>query len=254
MPAERVTPETQFAAGLLDPARPVPSHVKGRAPRRYAVYRNNVTVGLVRAMETNFPAVRRLLGEAYFGGLARSFVQAHPPASPLLFRYGEGFDAFLEQQPDLRAYPYLADVARLEQLCRRAYHAADATPLAPDVLASLAADELMACRFKPHPAMALLSSPFAVHAIFTANRGQGGAVAEPFQVECALVTRPKLDVMVTKVSPATHGFLAALADGRTLAESADAAFASDEGFDLAAAIRLMVEAGAFRNVMSGNQS
>ena len=28
-------------------------------PRRYAVYRNNVTVSLIRALEANFPAIRR---------------------------------------------------------------------------------------------------------------------------------------------------------------------------------------------------
>jgi hypothetical protein len=129
--------EAAFAAGLLNPAAPVPPHVKGQAVRRYAVYRNNVTVGLVRALEANFPAIRRLLGEAYFAGLARAFAQAHPPRSPLLFHYGANFPAYLAAQDDLAAYPYLADVARLEQLWRRAYHAADAPTLAPEELAGL---------------------------------------------------------------------------------------------------------------------
>ena len=125
MPDERSV-EAAFAAGLLNPAAPVPLHVKGQAVRRFAVYRNNVTVGLVRALEANFPAIRSLLGEMYFAGLAREFVQAHPPRSPLRFHYGEGFAAFMAAQDDLAPYPYLADVARLENLWW------DASPALPE--------------------------------------------------------------------------------------------------------------------------
>ena len=108
----------EFAAGLLDPQHPVPLLVKGQIARRYAVYRNNVTVGLIRALEANFPVVRRLLGEEYFAGFARDFAQGHPPQSPLMFQYGADFPAVLERAEDLASYPYLADVARLEIIWR----------------------------------------------------------------------------------------------------------------------------------------
>lgn len=236
-----------FAAALLDPALPVPAMVKGRTPRRFAVYRNNVTVGLVRALEANFPAIRRLLGETYFAGLARLFVQSHPPQSPLLFHYGDGFAHFLAAQDDLKRYPYLADVARLEQLWRRAYHAADAAVLAPDALAALDEEGLMTLRLVPHPAMALLASPCAVHAIFAANRGGAGLVDDPARAECVLVSRPRFEVEVRRIDLGTHAFLSGLASGIAFADAAELAFSADAAFDLAAAIRLMVEAGAFQS-------
>lgn len=241
--------ETAFAAGLLNPAAPVPVHVKGQTPRRYAVYRNNVTVGLVRALETNFPAIRRLLGETYFAGLARAFVQAHPPRSPLLFHYGEDFPAYLAAQDDLATYPYLPDVARLEQLWRRAYHARDARPLAPGELAGLGEESTMDLRLALHPAFALLGSPYAVQSIFAANRGSGAVVADPARAEWVLLTRPSFEVQLRVIPQATHAFLSALAAGLTLAEAAEQAFACDDSFDLAAAIRLMVEAGAFQSLV-----
>lgn len=240
--------ETAFAAGLLNPAAPVPVQVKGQTPRRYAVYRNNVTVGLVRAMEANFPAVRILLGEAYFSGLARAFVQAHPPRSPLLFHYGEDFPAHLAAQDDLAAYPYLPDIARLEQLWRRAYHARDARPLAPAELAGLGEESMMDLRLAPHPAFAVLGSPYAVHSIFAANRGSGAVVADPARAEWVLLTRPSFEVQLRVIPQATHAFLSALAAGLTLAEAAEQGFTCDDSFDLAAAIRLMVEAGAFQSL------
>ncbi len=247
MPVERSV-EAAFAAGLLDPSVSVPVQVKGQTPRRYAVYRNNVTVGLVRALEANFPAIRRLLGEAYFAGLARQFVQDYPPRSPLLFHYGANFPAHLAAQDDLAAYPYLADVARLEQLWRQAYHAADAPTLAPEELAGLDEAAMADLRLTPHPAFALLASPYAVHAIFTANRAAGAAVADPARPEWVMLTRPRFDVIVKPIPKGAHGFFSALASGVTLAEAAEQGFACDDSFDLAAAIRLMVEAGAFQSL------
>jgi len=244
--------ESSFAAGLLDPAAPVPEQVRGRTPRRYAVYRNNVTMGLVRALEANFPAVRRLLGEAYFAGLARSFVQARPPTSPLLFHYGEHFPAFLATETDLAAYPYLADVARLEQLWRRAYHAADARVLDGRDL-SLEPEALMCLRFAPHPSTALLASSYAVASIFAANRGGDGAVEDAARPEAVLVTRPQLDVIVTLLAAEQFDFLSALTGGATLADAAERAFAAADSFDLAATIRLMVEAGAFHRLIMQDQ-
>lgn len=247
--------QAAFAEGLLDPHTPVPQVVTGRWPRRYAVYRNNVTVGLVRALEANFPAIRRLLGETYFAGLARSFVQQVPPSSPLLFHYGEALPAFLAGQADLAPFPYLADVARLEQLWRRAYHAADRMPLAPERL-TVEAEALLSLVLTPHPAMAVLSSSFAIHSIFIANRAGGdaqGRVDDPARPEAVLVTRPGIDVEVRLLGPGEHDFLSALAGGQTLAEAAETGAAADERFDLAGAIRLMVEAGAFRDPDSRGQ-
>ena len=67
-----------FAAALLDPALPVPAGVtsaRGKADaKRFAVYRNNVAVGLTRALASRFPVVERLVGEEFFAGMARAYI------------------------------------------------------------------------------------------------------------------------------------------------------------------------------------
>jgi len=236
---DNATPgEAAFANALLDPAAALPQVLKRGGQRRYAVYRNNVTVGLVRALEANFPAIRRLLGEAYFTGLARTFAQAHPPTSPLLFHYGEDFADVLAAEDDLAGYPYLADVARLEHLWRRAHHARDEKVLEPDSLSATDPETLMSSRLRPHPACA----------------GEGDAVPDAAQAQCVLLTRPRFDVEVRIISPETHAFFQALAARATLAEAAEQGFAANPRFDLAAAIRLMVEAGAFQHKITQDPS
>src|SRR5262245_24307278 len=77
--------ETQrhFRAALLDAAQPVPAGVTSAAARqpvkRFALYRNNVVVSLVRALEARFPAVRAIVGPEFFAGAARLFVLNFPP-------------------------------------------------------------------------------------------------------------------------------------------------------------------------------
>lgn len=241
--------DSDFATALLKPDSALPGALKGHTPRRFAVYRNNVTVGLVRAMEANFPAIRRLLGEVYFAGLAKEFVQSHPPRSPLLFQYGDGFAAFLAEQGDLASYSYLPDVACLEQAWRIAYHAADVPVLHASAFAGVGETEMLALRFTPHPAAILLASPFAVHSIFTANREGDGTIVNATIPEHVLLTRPFYDVQTRVITAGQHAFFAALFSGAALGDAAEQSFATADDFDLADSLRLMLEAGAFQSTV-----
>lgn len=241
--------QKNFVSALLDPELPVPVGVTGNPEKRYAVYRNNVTVGLVRAMESNFPAIRKLLGETYFAGLAREFIQQNPPQSPLLFSYGDKFGGYLEQQTDLQDYPYLPDVARLEQLWRLSYHELDAACLTPEALSAFSSDDIADLRLGPHPAMRIMSSSFAVHSIFQANREEGLKLDVSFdQPEHVIISRPNYAVMLESVNEATYRFVQALKDNHTFGEAADTAFAIDENFDLANCIAKLLLCGAFQSL------
>lgn len=247
--ADRPQTLHSFVAGLLNPAAPVPADIEGRAPRRYAVYRNNVTVGLIRAMEANFPVVRRLLGEQYFAGLVREYVQKHPPVTPLMFQYGDGFAAFLEAEEDLHNFAYLGDVARLEQQMRQSHHEADVAPLAANDLATLPEETLFEGVLTPHPAAALLASPYALHAIYMANlQGGTGYVDEPAQAQAVLVTRPLFDVELQLLDAAQYCFFQQLMAQKSLGVAADRAAAVDANFDLGQAFGVLFGSGAFQSI------
>jgi hypothetical protein len=244
MRADPASATGHFSRGLLDPDLPIADGVLQGSTRRFGVYRNNVTVGLVRAMEANFPIVRRLLGDSYFEGFAREFVQRHPPRLPLMFLYGDVFCDALAEEKDLRAYPFLPDIARLEQQVRVSYHEADAPTVSANELTKIAEDELMQAIFKPHPAMAVVSSAFAIHSIYKAN---------PAETESVLVTRPLYEVMLNKITPGQLTLVQRLASGHLFGDAADAAFASDDTFDLTSAISLMLTSGAFQSITVGKK-
>jgi hypothetical protein len=88
-----------FAAALGEPSAPPPATTHGRmgAPdaRRFAVYRNNVAVGLIGALEARYPVSRRIAGDDLFRAMARAFVRAHRPRSSVMIAYGGEFPEFV---------------------------------------------------------------------------------------------------------------------------------------------------------------
>lgn len=240
----------RFAAGLLDPEHAAPDCVSGpngkAAHKRYAVYRNNVTVSLIDALAAIFPATQRITGPDFFRAMARFHIGATPPTSPLLFAYGDDFPEFIARYEHARFMPWLPDVARIERAWLDAYHAADAPPLKEELLASTEPSRLAEAVFIPHPAARIVRSQFPAVTIFAANRGNApvGPIATT-EAEDALVTRPGLDVLVRRLPPGGAIFLAALASGATLGAATDSALREEATFDLATNIAGMLEAGAF---------
>ncbi len=258
-PTEKQRPEftAAFAPALIDPAGAVPDDVVGphgkAAVKRYNVYRNNVTVSLIDALAAIYPAVQRITGVEFFRAMARLHVRAAPPTSPLLFEYGRDFPAFIESFEHAREMPWLADTARIERAWLDAYHAADAIPLSGETLASVATDRLGDMVFAPHPATRIVRSLYPAVAIFAANRVDGEVIpVRSSAAEDALITRPKMDVVVRRLPPGAAAFLTTLLDGNTLQAAAGAALDEAPAFDLSAGITAMVEAGIFTSIKFGD--
>lgn len=248
-----IVDQTEFHDALLDAARAVPEGLQdgqGRpAGSRFSVYRNNVAVSLTEALEVSFPAIVKLIGEENFKKVAGLFLRRHPPTTPMIMYYGAEFPAFLEHFEPLQKYGYLPDVARLEQAQREAYHAADATPVDPARLQSLAPDDLAAARFTLAPAMRLLRSDWPVHAIWAFNL-EDGPKPQPGG-QCVLVTRPDFDPVLTPVTPATATFIDALMAGATLAEASERGTTADDAFDLSQALGLLLQGQAITDITTG---
>ncbi|MEM9048465.1 MAG: DNA-binding domain-containing protein [Pseudomonadota bacterium] len=237
-----------FVKALLDPHRPAPEGLVGKAGepagKRFDVYRNNVAVSLTDALETAFPAIRSLVGEAFFRAMAGVYLRQHPPRSPLMMFYGAAMPAFLEAFEPAAKLPYLPDVARLELALRAAYHAADAPAILPDALQAVAPDALAGLRLGFVPAMQLIRSAYPLHAIYrTATQPNAPKPAKTAQA--VLVTRPAYDPILDPLNAPAARFIAALAEGAALGPAADAA---GDGLDLGAVLGLLLSRCAIKNV------
>jgi len=215
-------------------------------PKRFRVYRNNVFASLINALRARYPVIERLTGEDFFKTAAGHFIEAHPPRSPVLIDYGEGFSDFLASFEPAGALPYLADVARLEWLRHRAYHAADREALRSSDLARAPSDRVFALKFEFHPSAALVDSSYPIVSIWETNAhdAETRPIGPDLAGEAALVVRPDYDVQNVRLDEAEHAFATALAQGATLGEAA-AKGAEFDGFNLTPALAKLITAGAF---------
>jgi len=237
--------QSGFSAALFDASTSVPAFVRAstspRAESGFAVYRNNVVAGLIKAVGQRFPVVRRLAGEDSFDDVAHRYVVTRPPRSPMLIEYGGDFPSFVRGLGREAMFEYLADIAHLEWLRGRAYHAADASPLPREAFAALT-DRLDHVRARLHPSVFLMRSRFPIVTIWESSLEDtaGTAMIDRWSPECALVARPFLDVQVWRLSTSTHAFVDALCRSAPLAEAAEAGLAAEPGFDLAGALTLLI--------------
>ncbi|MGE0725449.1 MAG: DUF2063 domain-containing protein [Alphaproteobacteria bacterium] len=231
----------RFRAALLDPAQPVPAEVAATFAARFAVHRNNVVAGLSAAVAARFPAVARIVGDDFFGAMARVFVRTHPPRTPVLHEYGEAFPAFVEGFPPAAELPYLADVARLELARGAAWHAADADPVSHEVLAAIPPHALPEARLHLHPSLYVVASPHPILTIWSMNGG--GREPEPiaaWRPQTVLVIRPHGEVEMREIAPDEARLIAELASGASLG----AAVLRADVRDLGATLALLLETGA----------
>jgi hypothetical protein len=239
-----------FAAALLDPTLPTPAGLVGPdgrpSSRRFAVYRNNVVVGLTQTLKDAYPVVHRIVGAEFFHALACAYVVGEPPRSPMLFDYGAGFSDFIGRFKPAAVLPYLPDVARLERAWTEAYHAAEASPIGPSAFAEIDPDRLPHIGLVLHPSVRVVRSRFPVLTVWQMNieGGVPGPVDLDAGGEDALVVRPEADVEVRSIPIGSPDFIRTLASGGSVLAAFEQALVADPRFDLSANLTDLIQVGA----------
>ena len=229
------------ALRLLRPARGVP------AARRLQIYRNNLFESLTAALEAVYPVVARLVGEAFFRGLARQYIGEHPSRSGNLHAFGRELPRFIERQPVAERLPYLAGVAALEWACHEVWHEADDILLDPATLAAVPAGVQLRLRLHLQAATRLVASPYPVLRIWQANQSDADDASISLDEGGVrlLVARDGLEIEFRRLDAAEDHWLRTLADGNTLGAATAAALAVDVGFDLGATLSRHLRLGSF---------
>jgi Putative DNA-binding domain len=197
----------------------------GIAPEdRLGIYRNTFISVLVAALRISYPAIRRLVGEDFFEGAARAFIDAQPPDGAYLNAYGARFGDFLDSFPPAAGLAYLPDVARLEWAVNVALHAGDAPPLDVGRLATLGEADVS---FITHPSVSLLTLDHPADSIWRAvidgDDDALGATDPAAGPVFLLVSRGAGGVSVERLAEDAWKFSARLFSGVPLSRALDAA-------------------------------
>jgi len=245
-------PEAQavFASALCDIAQvsaatPLFRGPAERVAARLAIYRGNVHGNCIRALESAYPIVRKIVGAEFFDALAHAYVRVQFSESGDLNRYGASLPEFLAGFPPVCDLPYLPDVARMEWLAHRAYFAQDAAPFDSATLKDVPQEGYARLRPRLSPACALLESPWPLGRIWTIHQDtyQGA-----FEIDLdsgpdrILVHRARWRAEVDSLSPGDFAFLSAAARGDTLGEALESGVAHDHELDPSTTLTRWIDA------------
>jgi hypothetical protein len=184
------------------------------------VYRRGVRANHAAALAATYPAVRRLVGEAFFTEAARVYGTEHSSASGDLDEYGDGFAAFLARYPHAASLPYLADVATLEWACHDSDRAPEASPFDFAALAAVPVQDHGKLCLALHPAVRLVASPHPIVSIHAANApGRDGTPEQTSGAERALVRRERSHALVEACDAHEWRLLQGFARGETLLQA-----------------------------------
>lgn len=216
----------------------------------FAVYHNTIMKGCIDALQANYPAVTRLVGEEWFRTAASVYVRQAPPTNPMLLEYGASFADFLTGFEPAAELTYLPDVARLDRYWTEAHAAPDDKLLDPASVAGLAPDVLASTILRPHAATRwawFSNSP--IYTIWSRNRTDETAGDEiKWKPEGALLARPRDVVQWITIDAGGCAFLDACAKGCRLGAAANAALETKTDIDLVRLMSTLFAAGAFSEI------
>jgi len=257
--------QSDVSDALSNSKAPCPSQVQQQGPdsqsRRFNIYRNNRAVSLIESLKATYPAVHKLVGDAYFSAVARSFIDVHPPRSAVMAEYGSEFGEYIMQSPNAKNIPYVADLATLEWVRLQSYHAADAETLSIGRLLSKAEPSVYDLLvFDVHPSLFQITSRWPVGSLWSAIISPVTEVADKPATETpelelpeinmnasehVVVIRPEYEVLVQVLPPVGAMLLTQLQRGESLQEAVSFVTQQDPEFDPGLHLKGLIDLGAF---------
>lgn len=211
--------------------------------RGLQAYQGNAAANAARALGAAYPTVQALIGADDFQPLAQALWLEQPPVRGDLAQWGDSLPVWLQAHPELGAWPYLADCARLDWAVHRCEHAADAELDAPSI-ARLGDTDPARLHIVLRPGLAVVTSPWPIVTIHETHREGAGADAlqsaraalQARTAESALVSRSGWRAQVRRIDPLTTVWTQRLLAGDSLAAALDAVSGDTAAgpFDLAA--------------------
>lgn len=148
---------------------------------RLSIYADAYRLRLLEALDTDFPGLRALLGDAEFDAMGRAYIAAHPSPYFSLRWYGDRLSEFLRTTEPYSKYPAFAEMAEFEWAKSDAFDAAEATLASIADMAAIPPAAWPGLHFRFHPSVRRLDLRWNVPTVWKAD----DAGTEPPALECA---------------------------------------------------------------------
>jgi hypothetical protein len=220
--------------------------VGGRDPaRRLAIHQRHYRTTLVSSLVARFPATVWLVGSEFVAEAAEAFVTTHPPSTPCIVEYGDGFPAFLDLRPTARSVPYLEQFATLEWHVARVSLAVDHPPLPIERFQALGPDALASASLALQPGVYYQRADWSIDELLSCYLSD--VAPEQFALTPGAawieVRGARGALQLKRLARGTFSFRSALASGASMADAVAGAAAQDSSFDATRAFIELISSG-----------
>jgi putative DNA-binding protein len=228
-----------------------------RPEERLAIYHGMYLLRMEEALESDYPALKRFLGDDGFRALVARYVHAHPSRSYSLNFLGRHLPDFVRDAPGLRRPAFCHDLARLEQAVAEVFDEAEEKALRADEIAAVPEAAWERARLVPIAAFRLLAFRYPVNPYVQSVRDGDHAHPLPRRRDTwVAVYRREYAVWRQDLDRAGHGLLSDIAAGKRLGAAVAAALRRGgrrppTQADLFRWFRGWMAAGMFRSVEMG---
>ena len=223
---------------------------------RLAIYHDMYILRMEEALESDYPALKHLLGDGGFRAFVTGYVQAHPSRSHSLNFLGRHLPDYVRRAPGLRRRAFCHDLARLEQAVAEAFDAPEERALGAAEIAAVPAEAWEKARLVPSAALRVLAFRHPVNAYLQSVREENHdhPSLRP-RATWVAVYRRQYTVWREDLTRAGHGLLADIAAGKPVGTAVARALRRGrrpptEG-ELFRWFREWMRAGMFRDVVTG---
>lgn len=219
------------------------------AQDRLNIYHESITECMANALREIYPVCEKLVGEAFFTGMAYQYIQLTPSHSPNLFDYGHCFAAFASNFKPAQSLPYLPDICRLEWARHLAYYAAKQHVLDIGALAKITKEKAQHnIRFALPTESTLIQSDYPIYRIWETNQAgyqdnDGSHIHLDEGNDHLIVWRKNNDVRIDCLTPNEWQLLHAISQGMRLGDITQQIMQQQLAVDITALLPKLIEHG-----------
>lgn len=200
--------------------REVVSTHRASAKTRLGIYSSAYRLRLLEALDTDYPGLHALAGDAQFKKLGGAYIGSHPSPYFNLRWYGGELAEFLKTTPPYSRHPVLSEMAAFEWAQALAFDAPDEPVVQVDDMAKIPAHAWPNLVFKPHASLQRLNLEWNVPAFWKAvDRKED--LPQPKKNEYAVgwvLWRRQLQIFYRSLNVDEAWAIDALRDGHNFAE------------------------------------
>ena len=187
-------------------------------PARLNIYKNNVFHSLTEALSSQFPTVKKLVGEKFFNACCNKFIKSININQTAMIFIGEEFSDFLKNFEHTKHMIFLSEMANFEFKKQQVYLAKEEESINIEKVQKYNLESLQSSQVTFLKAMSIINSPLAVYDIWRNNQQNINEKINIDKSQNIVIFRKEHQIQFLEITPAQNFCISLWKSGHSIAE------------------------------------